>query len=351
MRYFRTIHNTEVGFYQSVVRPLAFRCDPEWVHGMAGKLIDLGLGGGTVTDSRLEQTLFGVHFSNPIGLAAGFDKNAEHLAAWPKYGFGHAEIGTVTARPQPGNLRPRMFRLPEDQGLINRMGFNNAGAEAVAGRLRNRGTFPVGINLGKNKDTEPADAPENYRQAFRQLRGLGDYYVINVSSPNTPGLRSLQEKGPLMDILQALQSEDATARFFIKVAPDLTESALDDVISVAMAGNATGLIATNTTISRDGLKADPRQDGGLSGRPVRDKSDAALAHLARQCGNSLTLIGVGGIFDADDVIRKIQLGAHLTQLYTGWIYGGPGLIPKILRDLCVRMDQDGVKNIRDYIRS
>jgi len=350
VRYFRTIHNRSVGFYQSVLRPLAFRCDPEWVHGMAGKLIDSGLGGGTVTDSRLEQTLFGVRFANPIGLAAGFDKNAEHLAAWPKYGFGHAEIGTVTARSQPGNPQPRMFRLPEDQGLINRMGFNNAGAETVAARLRNRSDFPVGINLGKNKDTEPADAPENYRQAFLHLRGLGDYYVINVSSPNTPGLRSLQEKGPLMDILQALRSEDAAAKFFIKVAPDLTESALDDVISVAIDGHATGLIATNTTISRDGLRANPHQDGGLSGRPVREKSDAVLAYLAQHCDKSLTLIGVGGIFGVEDVIRKIQLGADLTQLYTGWIYGGPGLIPKILRDLCEQMDRDGVKNVRDYNR-
>jgi len=339
-----------VGFYQSVLRPLAFRFDPEWVHGLAGRLIDTGLGGGSFTDPRLQQTLFGVKFANPVGLAAGFDKNAEHTAAWPNFGFGHVEIGTVTARPQPGNPRPRMFRLPEDQGLINRMGFNNAGAEVVAGHLRNRDAFPIGINLGKNKDTEPAGAATNYLLAFEKLRGLGDYYVINVSSPNTPGLRSLQEKGPLMEILGTLRNADAAARFFIKVAPDLMPSALDDVISVAHDGGATGLIATNTTISRDGLTRDPHQDGGLSGRPVREKSDAVLAHLAGNCNLDLILIGVGGIFGADDVIRKIQLGAHLTQLYTGWIYGGPQLVPTILRDLCARMDRDGVRNIQEYHR-
>jgi len=350
VRYFRTNHNRGVGFYQSVVRPLAFRFDPEWVHGVAGRLIDTGLGGGRFTDPRLEQTLFGVKFANPVGLAAGFDKNAEHLAAWPKFGFGHVEIGTVTARPQPGNARPRMFRLPEDQGLINRMGFNNAGAAAVAQRLQNRGSFPVGINLGKNKDTEPEDAAANYLAAFENLRGQGDYYVINVSSPNTPGLRSLQEKGPLMNILATLRNADPSARFFIKVAPDLTPSTLDDVISVAHVGGATGLIATNTTISRDGLTIDPHQDGGLSGRPVREKSDAVLAHLAGNCNPDLVLIGVGGIFGADDLIRKIQLGAHLTQLYTGWIYGGPQLVPNILRDLARRMDTDGIGHINDYHR-
>lgn len=351
MRYFRTIHNKGVDFYGSVIRPLAFRFDPEWVHGQASRFIDSGLLGGTFRDPRLEQMLFGVKFENPIGLAAGFDKNAEHLAAWPKYGFGHVEIGTVTDRPQPGNDRPRMFRLPEDRALINRMGFNNDGADAVAARLDSqKPSLPLGINLGKNKDVEAAGAAENYLNAFRKLQGRGDYYVINVSSPNTPGLRSLQEKGPLAEILAALRSVDPVVPIFIKVAPDLELTALDDVIDVAITGGAMGLIATNTTISREGLSRDPGQAGGLSGAPVRTKSNVVLKHLA-QSAPGLTLIGVGGIFTAADVLEKIRLGASLTQLYTGWIYGGPGLIPQMLREIASQMDRDGVKSITDYHRA
>lgn len=351
MRYFRTIHNKDVDFYRSVIRPLAFRFDPEWVHGQAGRFIDSGLLGGTFRDPRLEQTLFGVKFENPIGLAAGFDKNADHLAAWPKYGFGHVEIGTVTDRPQPGNDRPRMFRLPEDRALINRMGFNNDGADVVATRLSStKRSYPLGINLGKNKDVEAAGAAENYLNAFRKLQGCGDYYVINVSSPNTPGLRSLQEKGPLAEILSALRTADPVVPIFIKVAPDLELTALDDVIDVAISGGAVGLIATNTTISREGLTRDPGQTGGLSGAPVREKSNAVLKHLALSAPQ-LVLIGVGGIFSAEDVLQKIRLGASLTQLYTGWVYGGPGSIPRILGDLATRLDHDGVKSISDYHRA
>jgi dihydroorotate dehydrogenase len=351
VRYFRTIHNKDVDFYRSVIRPLAFRFDPEWVHGQAGRFIDSGLLGGTFRDPRLEQTLFGVKFENPIGLAAGFDKNADHLAAWPKYGFGHVEIGTVTDRPQPGNDRPRMFRLPEDRALINRMGFNNDGADVVATRLSStKRSYPLGINLGKNKDVEAAGAAENYLNAFRKLQGRGDYYVINVSSPNTPGLRSLQEKGPLAEILSALRTADPVVPIFIKVAPDLELTALDDVIDVAISGGAVGLIATNTTISRDGLTRDPGQTGGLSGAPVREKSNVVLKHLAKSAPQ-LVLIGVGGIFTAEDVLQKIRLGASLTQLYTGWIYGGPGSIPRILGDLATQLDHDGVKSISDYHRA
>ena len=348
-----------MGVYESVVRPLAFRVDPERVHEAAMRAIQSGLlRAPSFADARLECDRFGVRFPNPVGLAAGFDKNGVALDRWGGFGFGFVEAGTVTFHPQPGNPKPRMFRVPEAQGLINRMGFNNEGAAALANRLPpspsgsswrgGRGERPgirLGINLGKSKVAELADAPEDYAASFRLLHEQGDYFVVNVSSPNTPGLRTLQDAGALREILAAMREVDATRPLFVKVAPDLSCEALDELTEVAVEARLTGLIATNTTVSRDGLARDPGEAGGLSGRPVRERSDAVLAHLYQSVPREMVLIGVGGIMDGDDAYRKIGLGAHLVQLYTGWIYGGPALVPAINRRLVECLERDGFKSL------
>jgi len=339
-----------MSLYESFLRPLAFRFDPEWVHERAMEGLRRGaFRAPSVEDERLGQTLFGVRFANPLGLAAGFDKNAVAVDHWHQLGFGHVEIGTLTWHAQPGNPRPRLFRLPEDKAIINRMGFNNDGAAVVAERLASaRPKIPLGVNLGKSKVTELADAPKDYRASFERLRSFGDYFVVNVSSPNTPGLRSLQERGPLTEILVAIREVDATKPLFVKVAPDLEFSALDDVVAVAHEVGLTGLIATNTTLSREGLKSTgevTREAGGLSGAPLREKADAFLAHLAGSCDASMVLIGVGGIMTADDLYRKIGLGAHLCQIYTGWIYGGPMTVPNLLQGLVARMEGEGIGSV------
>ena len=343
-----------MGLYERVVRPLAFRLDPEAAHEAAMRAIRLGiLPAQTFHSPKLESVRFGVRFPNPVGLAAGFDKNGAALPQWARFGFGFVEAGTVTHLAQPGNPKPRMFRVPEAQGLINRMGFNNEGAAALAARLetpspqtkRGRGEgqtgIPLGINLGKSKVVELADAPEDYAASYRLLHEKGDYFVVNVSSPNTPGLRALQDAGALREILAALRDVDATRPLFVKVAPDLTFDALDELVAVAVEAGLTGLIATNTTVSRDGLPRDPNEAGGLSGKPLRERADAALAHLYRTCPRETVLIGVGGIMDGDDAYRKITLGAHLVQLYTGWIYGGPALVPAMARRILALLERDG----------
>ncbi len=339
-----------MNLYSGLLRPLAFRFDPEWVHERAMGAIERGLiSVGVPEDPRLVTTVAGIKFPNPVGLAAGFDKNAVAVNQWHRLGFGFAELGTITPRPQPGNPRPRLFRLPEDKALINRMGFNNDGAEAIAARIESSfPKIPLGVNLGKNKDTEAADAASDYAKSFERLKDLGDYFVINVSSPNTPGLRSLQEKGPLLEIVDAMRAVHATKPIFIKVAPDLEFEAVDDVIEVVNARKLQGVIATNTTLDRTGLKGDPNQAGGLSGAPVRTKSNLILRHLRENCDPTTSLIGVGGIFTAADVIEKFRLGADLVQLYTGWIYGGPGLIPQMLTEIIVEMDRLGMKSVREF---
>ena len=299
-------------------------------------------------DPRLAQTFFGVDFPNPLGLAAGFDKNARVLNYWHQLGFGYVECGTITYHAQPGNPKPRMFRIPEEKGLINRLGFNNDGAKCVAGRLAAaKPQIPVGVNLGKSKITELADAAKDYQNSYRLLHSHGAYFVVNVSSPNTPGLRTLQEKGPLRDIFAAIREIDATKPLFVKVAPDLELSALDDVLEVATEAKLTGMIATNTTITRDMLARDPNEGGGLSGAPLRAKSNAVLRHLAQNAPSEMLLIGVGGIFTGDDLYEKIRLGAHLAQVYTGWIYGGPHMVPTVLERLAELMDRDGVKSLAE----
>jgi dihydroorotate dehydrogenase len=339
-----------VSFYTSVLRPLAFRLEPETAHNIGISMIRRGLVSTSVfQDPRLEQALFGAKIPNPLGLAAGFDKNAIALNRWHGLGFGFAEIGTVTFYPQPGNPKPRLFRLPQHKALINRMGFNNDGAAAVAERLTHSASqVPIGINLGKSKITEIADAADDYRKSYELLRGKGAYYVVNVSSPNTPGLRTLQEKGPLLEIVSAIRGIDPGVPLFVKVAPDLEISALDDVIDVAHSANLTGLIATNTTLSREGIAGPHAQEtGGLSGAPVREMSSRFLSHLYKSCQPEMVLIGVGGIFTADDLYEKIALGAHLCQIYTGWIYGGPSTVPTLLRGLVERMEREGIGSLRD----
>jgi dihydroorotate dehydrogenase len=296
----------------------------------------------------LRQILFGVEFANPVGLAAGFDKNALAVSHWHQLGFGFVECGTVTWHPQPGNPQPRMFRLPGDSALINRMGFNNDGAKIVAERLKgSTAKLPVGVNLGKSKVTELPDAPKDYAQSFRELQNYGDYFVVNVSSPNTPGLRGLQERGPLLEIIHAIQDVDRTKPLFVKIAPDLEWDAISDVIAVAQETGLTGIIAVNTTISRTGLQHDPEQAGGLSGKPLRDRALEVLRHLKANCGPECVLIGVGGIMDGDDAYERLRAGAHLIQLYTGWIYGGPNTVPEMLRRIAERMQQDGVSTLTE----
>ena len=341
-----------MGLYDAAIRPLLFRMDPESAHDFAFRYLEKGLVSVRPLESPLlEQTLFGVQFKNPLGLGAGFDKNARAVSHWHKLGFGFVEVGTVTWHAQPGNPKPRLFRLPEDKALINRMGFNNDGAERVAERLR--GSLPrvaLGINLGKSKITELNDAPNDYRQSFNALKDFGDYFVINVSSPNTPGLRSLQERGPLAEIFSAVREVDSQKPLFVKVAPDLEFDALDEVVAVAREHNLAGIIATNTTISRDAIPRGHKnrdEAGGLSGEPLKSRSNEVLKHLYKACGKDMVLIGIGGIFNGDDLYEKIALGAHLCQVYTGWIYGGPQMVPRSLRQLAGRLEKEGIKSIAE----
>jgi dihydroorotate dehydrogenase len=317
--------------YGLFLRSVGYRCDPEWIHDVAMRLIERGLIPTHFEhDESLACTVSGVKFPNPIGLAAGFDKNARAIGHWHRFGFGFVEIGTVTLRPQPGNPRPRLFRLPADRALINRMGFNNDGAEVVAERLSStKARIPVGINLGKNKETPAAKAASEYAESFRILLPYGDYFVINVSSPNTPGLRTLQEKGPLLDIAQALREVSSAKPVFVKIAPDLELPAIDDVLDVAVEARLAGIIATNTTIKRDGLRSSTSEVGGLSGAPLKQKSDEVLEYLNRHRPKYLTLIGVGGVSGPSDVADKFTRGANLVQLYTGWVYGGPATVPRL----------------------
>lgn len=287
---------------------------------------------------KLERTLFGLTFKNPIGLAAGFDKNAEHIHEFGAMGFGFIEIGTVTPLAQPGNPKPRLFRLPEDEALINRMGFNNEGMAAAIKNLQKRPKdLIVGGNIGKNKITPNEEATSDYLKCFDSLYPHVDYFVVNVSSPNTPGLRELQEKEPLQALLVQLQEANAKKAvkkpILLKIAPDLTDSQLDDIIEIATNIDLDGLIATNTTVDRDGLKA-PNEElekigaGGLSGAPVFKRSTEIIEYL-RSRNNKIPIIAVGGILSGEDAVAKLKAGANLVQVYTGLVYKGPGLLKEI----------------------
>lgn len=267
--------------------------------------------------------VFGVDFPNPVGLAAGMDKDGRALRAWPALGFGFVEVGTVTRYPQEGNERPRLFRRPEQRAVINRMGFNNSGAAALAERLGSVDVgVPLGISLGKSKVTALEEAVEDYRSSFETLRAYGDYFAVNVSSPNTPGLRQLQDRSHLDGILAALKGDKPV---LVKIAPDLTEPALAEVLEVCAANDVAGLIATNTTIAHDGPQ------GGLSGAPLAKRALEVVSFVHRETGGALPVIGVGGIMSVDDASRMFDAGASLIQLYTGFVYHGPALVRSIAR--------------------
>ena len=289
----------------------------------------------------LERSVFGVRFPAPVGLAAGFDKNAVALPAWEGLGFGFAEIGTVTALAQPGNPRPRLFRLPELGAVINRLGFNNDGADVIAarlGELKRTGAWPgipVGVNLGKSKVTPLEAATEDYVSSFTRLRAFGDYFVLNVSSPNTPGLRQLQDKTALEGLLAAVQAANTLRQpLLLKIAPDLEWSAIEEILLLVERHRLSGIIATNTTIDHTSVVESLRQQGGLSGGPLRARSLEVLRFIVAR--TRLPVIGVGGIASADDALERLDAGAALLQIYTGLIYQGPGLVREIYRALLAR---------------
>ena len=410
--------------YRSGIRPILFsalKADPEWLHqqtlgflGWLDRNRDRPLSQWVqarlqqtycLKHAALEQPLWGLNFSNPLGLAAGFDKDGVATQIWSHLGFGFAELGTVTLHAQPGNPRPRLFRLPADYAALNRMGFNNQGAAALAQRLE-RGkvaeglqveqglqvgklqversdqpsnlahgfservqhstsssaatlSIPLGINLGKSKVTPLDEAAADYLGSFRQLKDLGDYFVVNVSSPNTPGLRSLQDAAQLSLILETLQQENNTQKpILVKIAPDLTEDAIADVIKLAQTYQLAGIVATNTTIRRDMLKTQviretgnpvSEEAGGISGAPVRQRSTEVIRFIYEQTQGQLPIIGVGGIFTAEDAWEKITAGASLIQVYTGWVYEGPWMVRRILEGLVQKLEERGLSSISQAI--
>jgi len=336
-----------------LIKPLLFQFDPEKVHYFVTRNLKRfnRFPGGTafsrmlwdLEDTRLEKEVFGLKFNNPVGLAAGFDKNAEMIYEMGNLGFGFVEVGTVTPLPQPGNLRPRMFRLPPDKALINRMGFNNQGVDVAAERIaayrrdakKSQRGLIIGGNIGKNKVTPNEEAVNDYIKCFDRLFDVVDYFVVNVSSPNTPGLRALQEKEPLMHILNTLQqrnSKNGISRpILLKIAPDLTNEQLDDIVDIVKETKIAGIIATNTTIVREGLKSEKLsgETGGLSGKPLTERSTEVIRYLSKKSSGAFPIIGVGGIHSPEDAMEKLKAGASLIQLYTGFIYEGPGLIKRI----------------------
>lgn len=343
--YFRAMYRA--------LKPLIFKLSPETAHEWTMALLSFacaipGMGAllrafYSVRSASLEVEVAGLRFPNPVGLAAGFDKDARWLKQMRVLGFGFVEVGTVTPLPQDGNPRPRLFRLPEDKGIINRMGFNNAGMVAAASRLRHRPSgLIVGGNIGKNKLTPNEHATSDYLKCFNALFDNVDYFVVNVSSPNTPGLRELQEKEPLKHLLQALEAENqkrSTQRpIFLKIAPDLTDEQLDDIVELVEEAGIAGVIATNTTISREGLRT-PAEEvehmgaGGLSGAPVRERSTEVIRYLHTRSKGAFPIIGVGGICSAADAQEKLDAGASLVQVYSGLIHEGPALVKRINRGL------------------
>ena len=335
--------------YKWLIRPLLFQLSAEKAHNFAFRSLQIILGIPlvrafvrpfyTVNDPMLERELFGLRFPNPIGLAAGFDKNAELYKELSTFGFGFIEVGTVTPKAQDGNPQPRMFRLPEDKSLINRMGFNNAGLENMVDRLTKRDQhLIIGGNIGKNKLTPNEQAAEDYNRCFEALFPHVDYFVVNVSSPNTPNLRALQDKEPLSALLMGLQKlnhlKEAPKPILLKIAPDLTNEALNDIVDLVSETKIDGLIATNTTIDRAGLNTPTKKvesigAGGLSGRALKNRATEVLRYLKERSNNAFPIISVGGVFTAEDAIEKLEAGADLIQVYTGFIYEGPAMIKRI----------------------
>ncbi|GAA1670968.1 quinone-dependent dihydroorotate dehydrogenase [Kribbella yunnanensis] len=350
--------------YRRFVRPVLYRlgkgdaeiAHEQTLHGLRrlgrvpGAVSALSRSYGAIP-AGAARTVFGIRFPGPVGLAAGMDKNGIALPAWRALGFGFVEVGTVTAQPQPGNEKPRLFRLVEDEAVINRMGFNNLGSAALAERLEGYGPlgYPLGVSIGKSKVTPLDKAVDDYVISLRRLYQYGDYFAVNVSSPNTPGLRSLQDAGQLRELLTALHMEASALAeagggsggqpsakpILVKIAPDLTPSAIDELLGVCTDVGVAGIIATNTTIGRAGVENHPlaSEAGGLSGRPLTEIAAKTVAHIHAETGGALPVIGVGGILDPDDAVRLLDSGASLVQVYSGLIYRGPGLIRSINRRL------------------
>lgn len=345
--------------YKSVLKPLFFLKKPEDAHHFTVGLTKLGfnfpIAGALVRsifkleDPKLELELFGLKFKNPVGLAAGFDKDAKVIDEMAMLGFGFVEIGTLTPKPQEGNPRPRLFRLPQDEALINRMGFNNGGVKEAVERLKTRKSdVLVGGNIGKNKLTPNENAIDDYLICLEELHDYVDYFVVNVSSPNTPNLRDLQEKEPLKALLLAVKSANSKKQkpkpILLKIAPNLTDGQLDDIIEIVQETKIDGVIATNTTIDRSQLTTPVAQveaigAGGVSGKVLRKRSTEVIRYLAEKSGRAFPIIGAGGIFSAEDAIEKLEAGASLVQVYSGMIYEGPGLIKKIKKGLLAYFSQ------------
>jgi len=368
--------------YRNLVRPFLFAQEAERIHQRTMRALSWASRCSPACDALsalfaappLPTQVCGMRFPNPVGLAAGMDKYAEALAAWPAIGFGFAELGAVTWHPQPGNPSPRMFRAIADAAIINRMGFNNPGAEAIAETLRlcrSKGRWPqhpVAMNLGKSKVAPLDKAAEDYSRSFRVLRPYLDFFVLNVSSPNTPNLRQLQDKAALDEILAALQESQASAKgpihpagaletpkpIFVKISPDLSLEALDEILELVAPRDIAGIVATNTTLARPKAKdafmqAIYAEDGGLSGKPLKKRSTEIIRHIYRQTRGKLPIIGVGGIFEAVDAWEKITAGASLVQLYTGLVYEGPGLVKTVVRGLAEQLRKDGFKDLHQAV--
>ncbi|PSP16747.1 MAG: dihydroorotate dehydrogenase (quinone) [Cyanobacteria bacterium QS_8_64_29] len=363
--------------YRSAIAPLLFsglRADPEWLHRQSLRQLHRLAAAAEcppaswihsqlertfrVDDGRLAQTLWGLRFPNPIGLAAGLDKDGVAAGLWGALGFGFAELGTVTQHPQPGNPRPRLFRLPRDRAALNRMGFPNHGSAALRQQLQSQQRAPYlpwGINLGKSRATPLAEAAADYAASFRALREVGDYFVVNVSSPNTPELRSLQAADRLGAILKALQAENQRQKpLLVKLAPDADWDAMRQAVDLARSYDLAGFVATNTTTRRDGLRTQTlpgtsnlltAEPGGISGAPLRDRATETIRFLWHQTRGELPIIGVGGVFSAEDAWAKISAGASLVQVYTGWIYEGPWQLPRISTGLLGKLDANGYATI------
>lgn len=340
--------------YKSLLKPFLFLLDPEKAHSFTLSLFRFSSSIPGVSSlfkslyqvehPSLERKLFGLHFKNPVGLAAGFDKDAKYLDLMGQLGFGFIEIGTVTPKGQAGNPKPRLFRLPQDEALINRMGFNNEGMDATLARLKKKKqrNFIVGGNIGKNKVTPNEEAKQDYLLCFEALFDYVDYFVVNVSSPNTPDLRALQDKEPLQDLLETIQKanqrKESPKPILLKIAPDLNHPQLDDIVDIVFSTKLDGLIISNTTISRAKLKTNPKDieaigNGGLSGRPLTKASTEIIRYVSNKSQGKIPIIGVGGIYSAKDAAAKIEAGASLVQIYSGLIYEGPGLIKKINKAL------------------
>jgi len=334
--------------YKTLIRPILFCFDPEKVHHFTFSLIRNvskipGVKGlfrslYVIEDKRLERKLFGLKFKNPVGLAAGFDKDAKLYNELSNFGFGFIEIGTITPKPQEGNPKKRLFRLREDFAIINRMGFNNGGIEEAVERLKKNSGVLIGGNIGKNKITPNQNAVDDYEICFNALFDYVDYFVVNVSSPNTPNLRALQDKEPLTQLLKALQvlnfKKEQSKPILLKIAPDLSDDQLLDIIDIVKTTKIDGVISTNTTISREELISDNKTEvGGLSGKPLTKRSTEVIRFLAEKSNKAFPIIGVGGIHSAEDALEKLEAGADLVQLYTGFIYEGPRLIKSINKTL------------------